>query len=119
KQYENGLIWLTQHKSTSNESISTISTIENTIVEKVSKEVKVYSEEYHFKRNVNRDERVIELYNSIKERILNLGEVEIIPRKEYIGFRKKRPFTDIIFYTDHLNLMIHLKSGELDDPKGL
>jgi predicted transport protein len=119
KRYENGLIGFTQHKTTSNESVSTISTIENTMVEKVSREVKVYTEEYHFKRNVNRDERVIDLYNSLKERILNLGEVEIIPRKEYIGYRRKRPFTDVIFYTGHLNLMINLKSGELDDPKGL
>jgi predicted transport protein len=119
KRYENGLIGFTQHKTTSDEPVSTISTIENTMVEKVSREVKVYTEEYHFKKNVKRDERVIELYKELKERILNLGEVEIIPRKEYIGFRRKRPFTDIIFYTEHLNLMINLKSGELDDPKGL
>jgi predicted transport protein len=117
KRYENGLIGFTQHKTTSEESVSTISTIENTLVEKVSREVKVYTEEYHFKKNVRRDERVIELYNSLKERILNLGEVEIIPRKEYIDFKRKRPFTDIIFYTNHLKVMINMKKGELDDPK--
>lgn len=117
KQYENGLIGFTQHKTTSDESVSTISTLENTMVEKVSREVKVYTEEYHFKKNVRRDERVVELYNNLKERIINLGEVEIIPRKEYVDFKRKRPFTDIIFYTNHLKVMINMKKGELDDPK--
>jgi len=117
KQYENGLIGFTQHKTTSDETVSSISTIGNTMVEKVSREVKVFTEEYHFQKNVRRDERVVELYNNLKERILNLGEVEIIPRKEYIDFKRKRPFTDIIFYTNHLKIMVNLKQGELDDPK--
>jgi predicted transport protein len=117
KRYDNGLIGLTEHKTTSEESVSTITTIENPMVEKVSREVKVYTEEYHFTKNKLRDERVIELYNNLKERILNLGEVDIVPRSEYIGFRRKKPFTDIIFYTNHLKVMVNLKQGELDDPK--
>jgi predicted transport protein len=118
-RYDNGLIGFTQHKTSSDESVSTISTIGNTMVEKVSREVKVYTEEYHFTKNVHRREFVIELYNSIKDRITSLGEVEIVPRKEYIGFRRRKPFVDIIFYTDHLKLVINLKKGELDDPKNM
>jgi predicted transport protein len=119
KKYENNTIGLVQHKTTSDESISTISDDKTNVVNQVSREVKVYTEDYHFKKNIKREEKVIDLYNELKERILNLGEVEIIPRKEYIGFRKKRPFCDVIFYTDHLRIQINLKKGMLDDPKNL
>jgi predicted transport protein len=119
KKYENSMIGLVQHKTTSDESISTISDDKSNVVNQVSREVKVYTEEYHFKKNIRRDEKVIDLYNELKDRILNLGEVEIIPRKEYIGFRKKRPFCDVVFYTDHLRILVNLKKGQLDDPKNL
>jgi len=119
KKYENEMIGLVQHKTTSDESISTISDDKTNVVNQVSREVKVYTEEYHFKKNVRRDEKVVDLYNELKDRILNLGEVEIIPRKEYIGFRKKRPFCDVVFYTDHLRILVNLKKGQLDDPKNL
>lgn len=119
KKYENNMIGLVQHKTTSDESISTISDDKSNVVNQVSREVKVYTEEYHFKKNVRRDEKVVDLYNELKDRILNLGEVEIIPRKEYIGFRKKRPFCDVVFYTDHLRILVNLKKGQLDDPKNL
>lgn len=119
KKYENNMIGLVQHKTTSDESISTISDDKSNVVNQVSREVKVYTEEYHFKKNVRRDEKVVDLYNELKDRILNLGEVEIIPRKEYVGFRKKRPFCDVVFYTDHLRILVNLKKGQLDDPKNL
>jgi len=120
KQYENGLVGFLQHKTSSDESISTIvPTTEENLVEKVTREVKVYTEEYHFTKNVYRDEKVIELYKVLKERIQNLGEVEPVPRKEYIGFRRRRPFVDVIFYTNHLKIVINLKKGMLDDPKKL
>jgi predicted transport protein len=119
KKYQNNMIGLVQHKTTSEESISSISDDKSNVVNQVSKEVKVYTEEYHFKKNVRRDEKVVDLYNELKDRILNLGEVEIIPRKEYIGFRKKRPFCDVVFFTDHLKLLINLKKGQLEDPKEL
>jgi predicted transport protein len=119
KKYQNNMIGLVQHKTTSDESISSISDDKSNVVNQVSREVKVYTEEYHFKKNVRRDEKVVDLYNELKDRILNLGEVEIIPRKEYIGFRKKRPFCDVVFYTDHLRILVNLKKGQLDDPKNL
>jgi predicted transport protein len=118
KRYENGLIGFTQHKTSSDESVSTISTIENTIVEKVSKEVKVYTEDFQFELKKTSDE-IKELYYSLKERIMNLGEVNLVPRLSYIGFKRKSNFVDIDFQKKNLWLWINLKKGELDDPKGL
>ncbi len=119
KQYENGLIGFTQHKTTSDESISTISTIENTMVEKVSKEVKVYNEQYHLNLSKSRPEWVKELYFNLKERIMNLGEVDMKPNGNYISFRKKSPFVDIVIYNKGVYIILNMKEGSLKDPNNL
>jgi predicted transport protein len=118
KKYDNGLIGFLEHKTSSDVSISTIKTDVESVVGSVTKEITVYSEDYHFKKNTRRKDYVIELYKSLKDRILNLGnDIEIVYRKDYIDFKRKRPFTDIILYTDHLRLVFNLKKKELDDPK--
>jgi predicted transport protein len=117
-RYDNGVVALLEHKTSSNVSISTIKTDAESVVRDVTKEIKVYTEEYHFTKNSRRKEYVIDLYQALKERILNLGQdTEIIHRKEYIDFKRKKPFADIVFYTDHLKLLLNMKKGELDDPK--
>jgi hypothetical protein len=50
------------------------------MVEKVSREVKVYTEEFLFEIKKTNDE-LKELYFTLKERILNLGEVNVVPRQ--------------------------------------
>lgn len=119
KQYENGYIGFTEHKTTSDESISTISTVENTMVKKVSSEVKVYSEEYHLNLSKSRPEWVKELYFNLKERIMNLGEVELKPNGNYLSFRRKSPFVDIVFYNSGLYTILNMKDGTLNDPNNL
>ncbi len=119
KMYENNTIVLLQHKTTSSESISTISPDSGGIISQVSKEVKIYDEEYHLTRSKTRPEWVNELYSSLKDRILNLGEVEIQYRGNYISFRRKRPFVDVVFWNKGLVLMLNLKKGTLNDTNGL
>lgn len=116
KRYDNDFLGLIEHKTTSQESISTVSEDNGGIVNQVTREVKVYTEEYHFSKSKNRNEKVIELYKALKERIINLGEVEIAPKGTYISFRKKKPFTDIVIYQDGLYVLINLKKGMLNDP---
>jgi len=120
KRYQNGLVGFNQHKTTSSESISTIQSDTENLVNKVTREVKVYSEEFHFEKKKTRDDSVVELYGEMKNRIKNLGDdIEVIPRKDYISFRRNRPFCDFVFYTDHLKMILNLKKGELDDPKNI
>jgi predicted transport protein len=119
KRYANGLISLYNHQVDSQETIATISKDTENVVSEVSKEVKKYTEDNHLNWSKARDENIPELYQQLKERILNLGEVEILPRKEYISFRRKRPFADIVFYAHHLRIILNIKAGELDDPKQL
>lgn len=116
-RYENNLIGLIQHKTDSTESISTISSPNSSLITEISKEVIIYSEQDHlFARK--KDERVIEMYSTLKKRVLELGdEVEMIPKKHYISFKSQKTFCDFIIFKDHIKLLLNLKKGELDDPK--
>ncbi len=116
KRYANGLIGFTEHKTSSDESVSTIETLENNEVKKVSREIKVYTEDFLFENSKASDE-IKELYFSLKERILSLGEMNIVPRQTYISFKRKSNFVDMTFQKGNLWLWINLKKGELDDPK--
>lgn len=118
KKYENNLISLSQHKNSSSESISSVETQSSSIVKEVTREIKVYSEDYHFERR-NTTDSIKELYFTLKERIVNLGEVDIVPRSTYIGFKRKTNFVDIDFQKGNLWLWINLPKGKLDDPKGI
>jgi predicted transport protein len=118
KWYENDLFGFVQHKNTSNESISSISKDNNDVVSIVSREVKVYSEEYHLTTKNLKDD-IKEIYFNLKERILNIGEVNIIPRKLYICFSRKTNFVDVEIRNKDVKIYINLKIGELDDPKNI
>jgi len=114
-KYENSTILFNQLKSPeTNESISTVSS-ENELVQKVSREIKVYNEEDHLQFM---PEAIKELYDEVKIRILNLGEnIEIRPRKKYIGFITNTNFTDINVKKSKLKMWLNLSKGELNDPK--
>jgi len=114
-RYENNTVLFNQLKSPEmSESITTISP-KSEVVQKVSREIKVYNEEDHLQRM---PDRIIETYEELKSRILNLGEnIEIRPRKHYIGFIANTNFTDIHLKKSKLKIWINLTTGELDDPK--
>ncbi|KAF1677293.1 DUF5655 domain-containing protein [Bacillus sp. SKDU12] len=116
KRYENDLIHLNQMKAEGvSESIKTISRQSETIQE-VSKEIKVFSEEDHL---AEKTFDIIELYQQLKEFILNLGEhISIKPTKMYIAFTaNKRNFADISLLKSGLKVWVNMKKGELHDPE--
>jgi predicted transport protein len=77
----------------------------------------LYSEEYHLE---GKPEEIIEKYEELKDTILELGDnIEIRPRKDYIGFIANTNFVDIHPKKSKLTLWINLKQGELDDPKNI
>jgi predicted transport protein len=119
KRYDNDLISLIQHRVSSNENISNTTTGDSeTIVGKVSREVKLYSEGHHLEKK-NLLEETIARYQELKDRILTLGVVDVIPRKLYIGFKLKTNFVDVEIRSKDIKIFLNLKKGELDDPKGL
>lgn len=117
KRYGNGTIhFIHLQPSGATESIKTISKRGRTI-EKVSKEIKVYTEDDHL---IGVPAAVKELYQKFKEMILNIGDnISVKPTKWYIGFVVKRNIADIHIQKKSLKLWINLRMGELDDPKNI
>ena len=117
KRYENNLISVNQiKKSKSAESIKPI-TSSNTQLEAVTKEIKVYTEEFHLD---NYPDKVKELYETYKEAILNLADdIELEPKKLYIAFKKDKNIADIVTLKKGIKLFINLQKGKLEDPKNL
>lgn len=117
KRYDNDLISVNPIKKTkSAESIKPL-TQQNTIIKSVTDEIKVYTEEDHL---TGAPEEMVELYETYKNAILNLADdIEIVPKKLYIAFKKNKNIADIIIMKKGIKMFINLKKGQLDDPKNL
>lgn len=65
-------------------------------------------------------EQTKELFEALKERILAIDK-DIIedPKKMYLAYKTTRNFVDIVFKKSKLKLYINMKTGTLDDPRGL
>jgi predicted transport protein len=115
RQYEGGIIAINPiKKSSSATSIQPLTEADESI-RKVSREIKVYTEDDHL---TSKSDTVIELYESFKGAIQNLSDnIEIVPRKKRISFKKDRIMCDIHIQKGRLKMWINLKKGTLDDPK--
>ncbi|HOP05180.1 MAG TPA: DUF5655 domain-containing protein [Tenuifilaceae bacterium] len=115
KQYEGGIIAINPiKKSASATSIQPL-TEKDEAIRKITREIKVYSEEDHL---ANKSEEIMELYEAYKDAILNLADnIEIQARKDYIAFKKNSNIADITIQRKGLKMWINLKKGNLDDPK--
>ena len=105
KRYSNDTVVLNEHRSNSKESIETLNPTTNSTISQVSKEVKVYMEDEHTSKMNN---TILESWTELKEELLELGGVEFIPKRHYIGlnfegtnvcyinFRKSHILIDIL-----------------------
>ena len=118
KQFENDLIYINPlKKSSSAPSIKPLQSAHpSSEIAKVSKEIKVYQEEDLLGRGCDES---IELYDEFKNAIINLdNEIELVPKKEYIAFKKGRNnIADITILKKGIKMWINQKKGNLDDPK--
>lgn len=114
KKYSNQTISFEEvRKLNATESIKTISS-ENSAVNAVSKEVVVYTEQDRLK---SIPEEVQDVYNSLKEKILDLGNVGVKATKLYVAFTVNGSnFTDNALQKQGLKLWINLPKGDLEDP---
>ncbi len=117
KKYSNDTVSFTQILAkNSKESIKTISkTNEN--VEKVSREIKVYTEE---ERKEAGSQEIQELYERLKTMILNIGDdISVKPTKLYIAFIRKGNFCDINIQRNQLKIWLNMSKGTLNDNKNI
>lgn len=110
-RYENDIVYIDFIKKTGNVKIEEFG-IENEQRE-VNREIKVYTEEDHLNRV---SESTQKLYELIKNKILELDDIDIDVKKVYIAFKGRRNIVDIEFNQNKLKVYINLKKGKLDDP---
>lgn len=116
KRYNNQTVNYSQIKTSgAQESVKTISR-QDEAIEKVTKEIKVYTEDEHLNKGT---EETKELYQTLKNAILNLDELEVKPKKKYIAFVSGSNVVDIHVQKNALKIWLNLQQGDLDDPKEL
>lgn len=118
KKYENDTVSFEQiQKSGAKESIKTISRKDDA-VEKVSNELKVFTEQEHIQKA---EFEIRELYETLKGRIFDLADnISLNPRKHFVGFKVDgNTFCDIVFQGKSLKIFMNLKSGELEDSRDI
>lgn len=111
KRYEENIYSIDSINKTSNIKIEEIDFTNNEINE-VNREVKVYTEEEHVSALVE-DKR--ELYYKLKNIILELDDIDVEPKKQYIAFKGATNIVDISIYKKEIKLYINLKKGKLKD----
>lgn len=119
KRFENDLVSINPiKKSKSAPSIKKVQQTKDSALAKVTKELVVYDEDYHFK---DKSDDILELYESFKNAILTLSpDLEISPKKLYLAFKQgKNNIVSIRLQNNSLKIWINAKKDNLDDPKKL
>jgi predicted transport protein len=119
KQFENGIIVIHPiKKSQYAPSFKQVNSSNNdSELSKVVEQIKVYTEETHLE---GKTEEIKELYETFKIAILNLSsDIEVVPKKMYIAFKKEKNIADIRVQHKNLVLWLNMKKGELNDPRKL
>lgn len=116
RRYSNQTVNYNQIKTSgAQESVKTISR-QDEAIEKVTKEIRVYTEDEHLEKGTDKTK---ELYETFKSAILNLEELEVKPKKKYIAFVSGSNVVDIHVQKNALKMWLNLRKGDLDDPKQL
>lgn len=119
KRFDNDLISINPIKrSKSAPSIKQVQHTKDSALDKVTRELVVYDEDYHLN---GKSDDVLELYESFKSAILALStDLEISPKKLYVAFKQgKNNIVSIHLQHKSLKIWINAKKGNLDDPKKL
>ena len=110
-RYEDNIIEIEFIKKTSNVKVQDIQT--ESIQNDVNKEIIVYTEEDHLYKASN---DIRNIYEKLKNRILELDDIDVEAKKLYIAFKGSRNITDIEFHKNKLKVYINMKKGTLNDP---
>ena len=110
-RYEDNIIEIEFIKKTSNVKVQDIQT--ESIQNDVNKEIIVYTEEDHLSKA---SDDIRNIYEKLKNRILELDDIDVEAKKLYIAFKGSRNITDIEVHKNKLKVYINMKKGSLNDP---
>lgn len=113
-KYEDDIVDIEKIEKTSKEKFN------NEIFKELTKEdkneIKVYTEEDHL---AHASEALRETYEALKDKILELGDIDIDVKKVYIAFKGRRNIVDIEVMQKKLIVFINAKKGTLNDPMNI
>lgn len=109
-KYENDIVEF--DKLSKNPNLKEEYTPKNEKIKDVISEIKVYTEDYHLKKTT---EKIKDLYQVLKNEILNLGDIDIEYKKFYIAFKGNTNIADAEIYNSKIKLFINMKKGTLND----
>lgn len=81
--------------------------------QKVKDEIKVYTEEDHLNKA---SETIKELYHVLRNKILELDDIDLDVKKLYIAFKGKTNICDVEIFKNKMKVMLNVKMGNLYDP---
>lgn len=113
-RYEEDIIDIDFIKKTSNVKVQELNM--EPIQKDINKEVIVYTEEDHLE---NVSDKVKLLYENLKNRILELDDIDLDVKKKYIAFKGNRNVVDIVLYKNKVMVYINMKKETLNDPLNL
>lgn len=113
-KYENDIVEF--DKLSKNPNLKEEYTPKNEKIKDVINEIKVYTEDYHLNKTT---EKIKDLYQVLKNEILNLGDIDIEYKKFYIAFKGNTNIADAEIYNSKIKLFINMKKGTLNDQLNL
>lgn len=115
-KYNNDILTITQVNKTDNKA--SIKEIKNQTKDDVTKEIKVYNDEYYLN---NKKEEIIDLYYNFKERILNeFDDSEPFYTKYYSGFKvNKSIYLTIEVQKSSMKIWINLNNPTIKDSNNI
>ena len=113
-KYENDIVEF--DKLSKNPNLKEEYTPKNEKIKYVINEIKVYTEDYHLNKTT---EKIKDLYQVLKNEILNLGDIDIEYKKFYIAFKGNTNIADAEIYNSKIKLFINMKKGTLNDQSNL
>lgn len=132
KRFTNQTVVFNKHKSNSKESVGSFTdSSKNNALSDINKEVKVFTEQDHLSKS---DELIVEKWNELKELMIELDGIEIVPKRQYISllFEDKKNKTIAYFHFQKKGIRVDFTRGNvytdgrtsknffvLDDPKGI
>ncbi len=86
------------------------------ILEKITREIKTYTEEYHYEKRASK--KTQEIYEEIRDKIMNMGNnIDVIIRQRYIAFKTNYNFVYINLKRSMIHVDLSMKVKEVEDPK--
>lgn len=116
ERYGDDIIGLFRHESSSRARVRGFETGGGDVVVGKPRSGPV-SEQYHV-ASKSLDDGVWETYEALRDRILALEGVEMVPWRYHIDFRRNRSFMGVIVQRNRVDVMLKIKKGDLNDPRG-